>query len=54
MDSPVSRNVADKSTQPVLSQSILTSNPASILGQPGPCEKIVTKGNNKNTQMKSK
>ena len=46
MDSPVSRNVADRSTQPVLSQSILTSKPASTLGQPGACEKIVTEENN--------
>ena len=54
MDSPVSRNVADKSTQPVLTQSILRSKPASTLGQPGACEKTLTKEHDKNNQIESK
>ena len=54
MDSPVSRNVADKLTQPLLSQSILTSKPASTLGQPGACEKTLKKEHNKDNQIENK
>ena len=45
MDSPVSRNVADKSTQPPPAQFTLASSPAYTLGQPGPYENAFVKAN---------
>ena len=38
MVSPVSRKLADKSTQPPPAQFTFESYPAYTFGQPGPCE----------------